>query len=322
MIHKTLSGFIAAAFIATIVTAIPSHAKISGDAGTRGATFLRIEPGAANAAMGGVYASYGDDAFSLWGQPAAIAGNEAISVSFQHNVWVEDISQDYVGVVYPMGKGRTIGMTLNYLNSGDLTAATENAAGQIATFGGNFAANDYAVSFHYAQPITKGLSAGVTGKYITSEIDDVQATALAADFGLKYAIGDNLKVGGSVTNLGTELTFFTSEDKLPLTYRLGGSYNFEFGSERSILLAGDAWKGPDTEFEFAGGAELRWIPAVALRVGYRTQADEVANGLTAGLGFDFTVGQAAVGFDYGYQPFSDLSDVHRFSLNVDWAPAK
>ena len=30
---------------------------------------------------------------------------------------------------------------------------------------------------------------------------------------------------------------------------------------------------------------------------------------------------AADGFDYGYQPFNDLADVHRFSLDVDWAPS-
>ena len=207
-------AFFCAAALAFFVGA-PARGGIAGDAGTRGAQFLRYEPGGRHAALGGTYAAYGNDAFSLWGQPAALADAGRINVALQHASLFQDVSQEYVGIILPFRGTRAAGVTVNYVDAGDLLRATEDAAGNLASLGGNFESRDLAVGLHYGQNFGENFSVGGAVRIIDSKIDDRSATGYAADLGLRYRVLPRLTVGASLTNAGHGLRFIQKRDDLP-----------------------------------------------------------------------------------------------------------
>lgn len=310
-------GVVAA--ILLILLSGAAHADIATKAGTRGAQFLRIAPGGRNTALGGSYAVLGSDGFSLWGQPAAAANAEKMTISLQHNEYFQGLSQEFIGAIYPVGDKSGVAVTLNYLDAGDLDRTIENTAGQFVSQTGTFGATDNAFGLYYGMEITSSLAVGLGGKYILSRIDGVEATAFAVDAGLTYRISDKFNLGASIVNVGSELQFITKREELPMTYRLGGSYLWDLTRNRSVLFTGDAWGGPDIDWEFGGGVEAKLLPHVSLRGGYNTVATDITSGLSAGLGFDLSIGGVDLDLDYSYVPFDDLGgDAHRGSINLKW----
>lgn len=128
---------------------------------------------------------------------------------------------------------------------------------------------------------------------------------------------EGLTLGASVTNAGRGLKFIRDRDDLPTTFRLGAAWERRRGEGPlgwGWLLAGDLWKGVDTDFEFGGGVEVTPLDLLSLRVGYRSAGADVDEGLTAGLGVHWQ----ALSLDYAYVPFGDLGDAHRISATVRW----
>lgn len=311
-----------ALLLAVLAAKAPVAADIASKAGTRSAQFLRVEPGARHAALGGTYIGYGDDPFALWGEPAALADPGRVKIALQHNEFFLDLSQEYAGLIFPLKGTRAVGLTVNFFDEGDLTRATEDAAGDLVSLGGTFDARDLAVGLHYGQRIGERLAGGVAFKYIESKIDDVSATSFAFDAGLRYRLLERLTVGASIANLGRGLKFLRKRDDLPLTYRVGAAYVHPWGRQRHLMLAADLWKGPDTDWEVGVGAEARVFGPLFLRAGYRTAGTDLDEGVTAGAGFRF--GSAAgneFALDYAYVPFGVLGDAHRVSLSISWGPA-
>ncbi|MFC1501620.1 hypothetical protein ACFL58_04145, partial [Elusimicrobiota bacterium] len=86
-----------------------------------------------------------------------------------------------------------------------------------------------ALIFGYAGMINY-VNVGVNIKYISSNIDDVTATAFAADIGAQKTYVDaRIQVGAAVQNLGSEVKFNFEGDPLPLNFRLGAKYALPIG---------------------------------------------------------------------------------------------
>ncbi len=295
--------------ILLLLLAVGASADIARRAGTTSAQFLRLEQGARHAALGGTYTGYGDDAFTLWGQPAALGEIEAVTLSAQHTSLFMGINQEYVGVAFPLGSHRW-GLTANLLNVDDILRTTENATGNLASSGGFFGARDLGVALHYGRRWTDRVTIGAAVRYIDSEIDNVSAQGVGVDAGIRWRTPiEGLTVGAAVTNAGQGLKFIRQRDDLPTTFRAGGAYVWN-----RWMLSGDLVKGIDTDFEGGVGLEFRPIDLLALRAGYRSQGRDVDEGLTAGLG----VRWKGLELDYAYVPFGDLGDAHRVSGTVRW----
>lgn len=278
---------------------------ISSRAGTSTAQFLKLEMGGRHAAMGGTYAGYGSDIYSLWGQPAAIAAApRAWQVGFQHTEWFEGITQEYIGLTGPLGRGRA-GLVVNTVGVDGLLRSTENSSGQLTGTGGTFGARDLGVSLHYGLTLNDRLSVGGAARIINSKIDNEQATGFAGDIGAQYRM-DRLTLGASVTNIGTGLKFIRDRDNFPTAFRLGGSYEL---AQMKLLLAADVVKYIDRDVDAGVGIEWKPIDLLRLRGGYRTQGRDVGKGLTAGVGFNL----AGLEIDYAYVPFGPLGEAHRIS---------
>lgn len=290
-----------------VVTA--AHADISSRAGTATAQFLKLEMGARYAALGGTYSGYGSDVFSLWGQPAAIAtAPSAWQIGMQHTELFQGIDQQYIGITGRLGGRGRAGLVVNTVGVDGLLRTTENQAGQFTGSGGEFGARDLAVGLHYGLRVSENLAIGGAGKWIKSEIDNVEAHGFAADLGARYNVRaiEGLTIGASVTNLGTGLKFIRTRDDFPIMVRLGAAYQIP---RYRLLVAADVVKSIDRDIDAGAGIEWRPIDMLKLRAGYRTQGDDVGEGLTAGIGFNF----AGLELDYAYVPFGPLGDAHRVS---------
>mgnify|MGYP001578545622 CR=1 FL=1 len=289
---------------------LPSRAAdISSQAGTKTGTFLKFEPGGRQSAMGGTYAAYGSDVFALWGQPAALgSAPRAWQVGFQHAELFQGVTQEYLGIAGGFGDRSRVGLVVNTVGIDDLLRTTENAGGQLTGTGGTFGARDLAVALNYGIQMSEYITLGAAAKYVGSEIDDVRASGFAADFGVQMRLRniEDLTIGASVTNVGTGLKFIRTRDDFPTTFRLGAAYRIR---SMKLLLAADAVKSLDRDFDGGVGAEWRPVEILKLRVGYRTQGDDVGEGLTAGLG----VNLAGLEIDYAYVPYGVLGDAHRVS---------
>jgi hypothetical protein len=301
-----------AAVVLIAALAVSSGAvSISSRAGTATAQFLKLEMGGRHAAMGGTYAGYGSDVFTLWGQPAAIANApSAWQIGFQHTEWFQGVNQDYLGVTGPVGHRARAGLVVNTAGVNGLLRATENADGTLAATGGTFGARDLAVSAHYGMRMSEVLSLGGALRVVNSKLDNVSATGFAADLGARLRIEQiqGLTLGVSVTNVGTGLKYIRDKDDFPWAIRVGGAYEVP---RANLLLAGDLVKFSDRDIDGGVGVEWRPIDFVRLRGGYRTQGRDVGKGLTGGIGFNF----AGLELDYAYVPFGVLGESHRISAS-------
>jgi hypothetical protein len=291
-----------AAFLAVILMPLRGHAS----AGTDGANFLNIPVGAEPASFGAAYSALANNAYAPTWNPGGLGFVDVSQLAAQHLSYLENINYEYLGFAVPFGRRKGFGASVQYLGSGNI-AATDATGNSI----GNITAHYGAYNLSYGQALTDQLTLGVTGKLVEGKLDNVGATAYAADIGSMYQVNDKLRLAGVLTNLGDKMKFIDQADSLPLAFHLGGAYRFS--KLFNLALEGVYKKTKETSAHM--GAE--WNPAdqLSLRVGYRTDTTkglDALAGLTMGVGFNL-LGQQ---FSYAWAPMSDLGNTHYFSLLI------
>ncbi len=273
-------------------------------AGTTGASFLDIPTGAGPASMGSAYTALATDAYAPVWNPAGLGFLETPQIAGQHLSYLESIHDEFLAGVYPLRPGKSIGFSAQYLGSGDITG-TDTSGANTGTYSDMFAA--YALA--YGQAINEKLAFGLTGKLIHGRLDDVTANAYAADFGTLYKLSDRINLGASLANVGSHLTFLNSGDSLPLTFRLGGSYQ----PTPHWTLTSDFVAPKSEPLGLHFGGEWKPIALVGIRAGYRT---DTTKGLSALAGFSTGIGLDVWGqeFAYAWVPYGDLGNTNYFSL--------
>src|SRR4029078_2468323 len=91
------------------------------------------------------------------------------------------MSYDYLSFVYPLTKATGIGASIQYFNPGKITGldASANAIGDVDGYYAN-----YTLALGQAFGTEFGL--GLSGHMVKAKIDDVSASAVAADGGLLW----------------------------------------------------------------------------------------------------------------------------------------
>jgi hypothetical protein len=224
----------------TITTAVP-FLMISGNA---------YEMGSANV---GVVANnqYHETAFTA--NPALLAnGHKYLSTRVGFTPWlralVPDINLITHSVSGTINKRNALGVYIKYFDLGDITF-TDNTGQTI----GSFNPNEFVVQLNYAHWFPMGLSIGVAGKYIYSNLtgglnvggaDTRPGMAGAVDLGLSYRkyhhVSDGFGIGGNfgiaLNNIGNKMSYTNTAEKdfLPMNMMLGAQLNIgmEFGIVR------------------------------------------------------------------------------------------
>jgi hypothetical protein len=181
--------------------------------------------------------------------------------------------------------------------------------------------------------VTDFLSLGVGGRYIHSTlVQDYHASAFAGDAGFVVQMPvKGWKVAGAVRNMGGQLKYIQSGDRLPGETRVGTSYAYspsgiapeepatedewyQRGENETAIFTVLADGVRDRAGKLSGAAafELTKWPRAAFRAGYGW--GENSTGLTLGFGANFLTWS----LDYSWRLINDLSDAHRISFSMYW----
>jgi hypothetical protein len=250
---------------------------------------------------------------AVWYNPAGLAMIERRELSGSYQAMVEEISQGTLGYAQRLGERSGIAAFVSYLDYGNQDRTTLSTAGAFVTVNraGAFEAQDLVGGIAAGRRVTEMLDVGASVKFVRSQLDNATASAFAADLGFEARLSPELPVviGATVRNLGSDLTFDRVEEDLPLTFQFGARALL-FHDRIGLYAAGE--RVPHEQIEVRGGIEvLPFGSTLALRAGY-DGANEVDNGLTAGLGI--TIRNLTL--DYAYIPFEKFGDNHRVALTV------
>jgi len=305
--------------------------------GTSGAQFLKMDVDARVVGMGGANVAFSQGAMALYYNPAGIANMEKRSLAFSYTDWVSDIKYNYLAYAAPISGFGNIGVHVAVLSMGNMDVTTlDQPEGTGETFG----ANSWVVGISNAYQLTNRFSFGVTAKYIRQKISELTSGAVAFDIGTLYYTGfRTLRIAMATRNFGTDTKFDgkelettfdeddnpstapilikkeTTADPLPLSFRLGVAYDFEFNEQNKLMAALDGYNTRDRGQQASLGLEYSWRNRLAVRAGYKMRTDE--EGVALGAGYDFEIPRfGTIGINYAWADLGRLQNAHRFSLNM------
>ena len=296
--------------VLAIALALLLMTAADADAQSRpGLVSLEIPIGPRAVGMGSAFTSIADDATAMYWNPAGLARlsvpDKHFDIMYQHNEWIADFRQEYVGGGTRFGK-HGLGFSFSGFYATDLDGRDE--FGRPTT---TFGAYDNVLTGSYSYAVNPRLAVGSSVKYIVANIEDISHFAFAFDVGAQYEVTPGVWVGGAATNMGKGLTFVQQQDDLPTAFQGGVSYLLpQRLGNGSLLVAADVRKtrGID-DTHLLVGAEYDYAATAQFQIGYRSGFDNDA--INFGLGAQIAV----VKVNYAFVPFdSDLGDTHRVSF--------
>ncbi len=221
--------------------------------------FLLIAPDARSGALGDAGVSSSPDVFSQHWNPAKYPfSDKNMGVSISYNPWlkklVNDISLTYVTLYKKFNENQVISGSILYFTLGGITF-TDEYGNTI----GDFKPNEFAIDASYSRLLTDNLSAGITGRFINSNLtqnQNVGTTATqpgrtgAADISVYYQ--KKIKInkqkdavfaaGLNISNIGAKISYTESKlqrDFIPTNLRIGPSLTLDIDPYNSLAFMVD-----------------------------------------------------------------------------------
>jgi hypothetical protein len=281
--------------------------QAASDVGRTAADFLMIGHGAHAAAMGGAFTAMSSEVTSAYWNPAGLSSLERAGVSFGHFSWYQDITVEQISFGLPVNDRFSGAVSATYVNYGTIDGydAQGDATGDLVAY-------DWVGGISMAMALSESFAIGVTGKYVNQRLDDVSASAFAADLGIRYS-SESFAVGVTVVNLGSDIKFNKVSEKLPAATRLGLMFRPLSGAVATTFELEQRFYG---DLVLRQGLELGFEDTYYLRAGYdyvpAQDGRQLATGMSAGAGL--RLGFADI--DYAFTPNdkSTSEDLHRFTL--------
>lgn len=321
------------------------NAQEINKAGTSAAQFLKIGTGAKEVSMAGATAALVDNVNSMFWNPAGLVNVNRITVGVNYTNWFADLKHNFFGIVFPISDDQTIGVSATVLSMGKMEITNELQPKGTGEF---FEASDATVGITYSARLVEFFSFGGTIKYITQNIYNESASAIAIDLGTKLNTGFmGLKIGMSFTNFGSKLklegrdlqktydpnpnsasntgvksNLETQQWELPLNFRVGigwdiiGPYDaMNHSNMHRLKFAVDANHPNDAPENLAVGADYTWNNLLSIRSGYHINDD--VRKLVMGFGIIWQIPNSVkFEIDYAYQNLVKLGDVHTFGIQI------
>ncbi len=290
-----------------VLAAGPALAGHPGDAGFLS---LRLGVGAREAAMGGAGVATTEGASAAYWNPSNLAFlDHGTSLMLQHHRWLGLFDHNAAAVTHVTPSG-VFGVLFSGLYADNIDRYGTEPVGIPE---GTFAPYDVVLGVSYSRRIGDDLAVGLQAKMLYEKIDVYSDTGWAFDLFVTHRAPmiPGLTFAASATNLGGQMTLIDVPFDLPRTITVGLGYSPETGIlAQRLTVTGEAAFLNDTNEKAHLGLEVKVVPELALRAGYRV--NYTSQGLTAGAGFRYS----NVGVNYAYEDITEngLDPGHKFSL--------
>ncbi len=324
-------------------------------AGSAGASQLLINPWARSSGWAGAGISSVRGLEAMYVNVAGMAFTPKTELAFSRTNWLggSGISISNVGFAQRVGETAVIGLGVMSMNYGDIAITTvDNPEGNIGTF----SPRNLNLGVSFAKEFSNSIYGGITVKALSESITDVRAGGVAFDAGIRYVTGENdqIKFGIALKNVGPPMTFsgdglsFTinqeflgidqdisveqksAKVELPTLVNIGASYDFMFGEEHTLTIAGAFVSNSFTKDQLKFGANYIFDTGKAIftaRAGYtyekgifsESSRTTALTGPSAGVSVDFAFGESksAIGIDYSYRTTNPFAGVHNIGLHIN-----
>jgi len=279
-----------------------------GDAFSKVATsigqFLKLEYGAAGAALGGAYTALAHGPQAMAWNPAGITTTMGPELYMSNNELYAGITNSYLGFTIPISGGNTLGIVAQYMSSGDMEVTTLDFPDGT---GEKFQSTGLALGMAFARQLTDRLSVGVSAKMIRETIYRETASTFAFDIGSNFDLGIyGMVLGMSIQNFGVGSRFDGPDLNQPL------DVNDEFQSSPVLTtrLLTEEWPLPlvfraGLRMDVLGG-KSPWLPTPIHRLSLLVDANDPFDAVLRG----------AIGFEYSWD---DMLFVRGgYKLKYEW----
>jgi hypothetical protein len=305
-----------ASMVGGLLPGVARSADVFEKVGTFGAQFLKIGVSARATAMGSAYTAVSDNAEALYWNPAGIVGVRGSQLNVNHVEWPADINLSSVAYVFnPRSIPGTFGLTARALWMDPQivrTAYEPEGNGQL------FDSGMSTLGLTYARFFTDKFSAGASVHYLHMGLAESSVNSALADVGILYRIGiRGMKIGMSIQNLGSEVTYDQRSARLPLMFKVGFAFDPIRTSSQRLIFSSEFQHPVDNAERANFGLEYGMNKNFFLRTGYNVNYD--TDKLTAGAGFRVDTGtRSFVQLDYSWVDMSSLGYVNRISLMISY----
>lgn len=281
--------------------------------GTIGGQFLKIGVGARATGMGSAFVSVANDASAIYWNPAGVARLQKNIISLNHTAWIADVSMTQAAYIFHVGffPGTFAVNARSLYMDAQPVRTVFRPDGEGKTFDNG----DVAFGVTYARSLTDKFSVGLSANYVQSTLATYKSSAYVFDFGTLYDTGyRSLKIGMSIQNLGSDMTFIDDTVKMPAVFRVGMSMNLYEDANNRILSAAEFSHPPDNNERANWGIEYGFKEFFFVRAGYLFRYD--LERYTAGVGFKIPSSlNSEATADYSYTSLKDLGGIHRVSID-------
>jgi len=314
--------------------------------GQAGMAWMRIGGSARVEGMGSAAIGLDQEPSLVFYNPAGAATIRGIAVYGNTTQWPGDVRANHFTALVSVGPV-VIGGLFQSMDFGSIIGTRIDETQQKSySETGDVGIAAWTAGLAVASRVTDRFSAGLNLKYAVEDFDDTNVysfvtlantdkvndnkiSAWVLDVGTQYNTGlRNLAINMSFCNLATTVNYIEQDFDLPLTYQVGFSFDaFE-------LITGDVFDRNKLHVEIVGvdrrdvpldaayGVEYRGLPLgsdngleVALRAGRRPARNQEA-WLSYGGGIAGMFSGVKAQFDYSYNDYGEMFDVHRLSLTV------
>jgi hypothetical protein len=296
-----MKSILFAVFVFFVVFPAFSSDDVYRDAGAGAFSFLKTDPGARAAALGGT-GLLNSGSLAGFTNPALLASMDTGGITAGHNQWLGDATQSFLSWNFNIDRvNYSLGTRFVYV--GNLEMREEASSEPITTF------SSWDISFHAAAAVRLGMfDLGIGMKLLREKIWMESATGIAFDAGIVVHPANGLDLAAALQHVGPSIKMVEQDFRLPATWRLGGRYSFRFPFGDAAVTAEMA-KPLDNTISSGSGIEYtpqRWLK---LRFGMRFLDD--SRDFTSGIGLS----AGSWTLDYAYVPTDySLGTVHRFTL--------
>ncbi len=304
--------------------------------GTSAAMFLKLATDARSAAMAGATAAL-ESAQSAWWSgagnllvnPASVAGAASTGLCFSRQELYADLEHNALAGVLPFREHLSLSGAATWLSAPDQEITTleePEGTGMYYSYG------DFSLNLGAALRLSDRLAFGALGRYIRQELHNEVAEGLALDLGILLRTAyRGIRLGIVMANFGRRLRLegedllIPSEDgrpsylethefQLPLTFRAGVAGELLEAEGQRVTAALQAEHPNDNVENLRLGFEYALRERFFLRGGRCFRRD--LETWTAGFGLraPFPGSTAEILLDYAWTDYSELGDVHLFSL--------